>query len=57
VDGVSREEMDAYAIETHNRSLKAIQDGVLTDEIVPIAVPDGKGGTRIFDTDEIRGPT
>lgn len=52
VDGVSREEMDAYAIETHNRSLKAIQDGVLTDEIVPIAVPDGKGGTRIFDTDE-----
>ncbi len=52
VDGVSREEMDAYAIVSHNRSLDAIEGGRLKDEIVPIEVPQRRGGVKVFDTDE-----
>ncbi len=51
-DGVSREEMDAYAIVSHNRALDAIEAGRLDDEIVPIDVPQRKGGKKHFDRDE-----
>ncbi len=51
VDGFSREEMDAYAIVSNQRSLQAIADGRFDDEIVPIEVPGRKGGV-LFDTDE-----
>jgi 3-oxoadipyl-CoA thiolase len=49
--GVTREEQDAFALESQRRWAKANADGRLADEIVPIDVPDGRG-TRRFDTDE-----
>ncbi len=52
VDGVAREEMDEYAVVSHHRALDAIDQGRLKDEIVPIEVPERRGGTRRFDTDE-----
>jgi acetyl-CoA C-acetyltransferase len=39
VDGVSRREMDEYAVVSHQRASAAIEAGRLDDEIVPITVP------------------
>lgn len=36
--GVSREMQDAFAVQSHNKALKAIQDGKFKEEIVPITV-------------------
>ncbi|MEE8435547.1 MAG: thiolase family protein [bacterium] len=52
VDGVSRTEMDEYAIVSHTRALAAIDAGRLEGEIVPIEVPAGKGRTTHFEQDE-----
>jgi acetyl-CoA C-acetyltransferase len=51
VDGISRQEMDEYAIVTHERALAAMAAGRLDDEVVPITVPSRKGDV-IFDADE-----
>ena len=51
-DGVSREAMDAYTIVSHDRALEAIEAGRLDDEIVPIDVPQRKGGSKRFERDE-----
>jgi len=51
VDGFSREQMDAYAIVSHQRALDATESGNLYDEIVPIEYEGRKGAVR-FDRDE-----
>ncbi|MFQ5558122.1 MAG: thiolase family protein [Acidimicrobiales bacterium] len=51
VDRFDREEMDAYAIVTHERAIDAIESGRFHDEIVPIEVP-GRTGTSWFGRDE-----
>jgi len=48
---ISREDQDAFALESQRRAQHAIDSGHFRDEIVPIEV-DGKGGPRSFDTDE-----
>jgi acetyl-CoA C-acetyltransferase/3-oxo-5,6-didehydrosuberyl-CoA/3-oxoadipyl-CoA thiolase len=50
--GISREEQDRFAVESQHRAEAALASGVFADEIVPIAVPDGKGGSRLFGQDE-----
>ncbi len=45
--GVSREEMDAWALGSHQKAIAAIDEGRFTDEILPIDTPHG-----VFDTDE-----
>ncbi len=52
VDGVSREDADAFAAESHRRALAAIAGGRFIEEIVPVAVAGRRGETRIVDTDE-----
>jgi acetyl-CoA acetyltransferase family protein len=49
---ISREEQDAFALESHRRAVAAINEGRFQDEIVPIPVPQRKGPPRIVDTDE-----
>jgi acetyl-CoA C-acetyltransferase len=49
---VSREEMDAFALESHRKAVAAIDAGRFRAEIVPVVVPSGRGGTRVVDTDE-----
>jgi acetyl-CoA C-acetyltransferase len=49
--GISREDQDAFAVESHRRAEKAIAEGYFKDQIVPIEVK-AKGGTTTFDTDE-----
>ena len=49
--GISREDQDAYAVESHRRAEQAINSGWFKDQIVPIEMP-GKKGPTVFDTDE-----
>jgi acetyl-CoA acetyltransferase family protein len=50
--GLTREEQDAFALESHRRAVAAIETGKFKDEIIPIAVPQRKGDPVIVDTDE-----
>jgi acetyl-CoA C-acetyltransferase len=50
--GISREEQDELGALSHKRARKAIEDGTFKDEIVPVVIPQRKGGPIIFDTDE-----
>jgi 3-oxoadipyl-CoA thiolase len=49
--GVTREEQDAFALQSQQRWKAAHDAGRFADEIVPIDVPDGRS-TRTFDADE-----
>ncbi|MBT7953140.1 MAG: acetyl-CoA C-acyltransferase family protein [Gammaproteobacteria bacterium] len=48
---ISREEQDAFAVESHRRAAKAIDEGHFKEQITPIELKSRKG-TTIFDTDE-----
>jgi acetyl-CoA acetyltransferase family protein len=50
--GITREEQDAFALESHRRAVAAINAGRFKDEIIPIEVPQRKGPPKIVDTDE-----
>jgi len=49
--GISREEQDRLAYESHMRAVKAIDRGIFREEIVPVEVKTKKG-TEMIDTDE-----
>ncbi|MBZ9664450.1 acetyl-CoA C-acyltransferase [Pseudomonas sp. LMG 31766] len=49
---ISREEMDAYAIESLRRAQAAIKDGSLDAEIVPITVTSRKGEVVVKDDEQ-----
>jgi acetyl-CoA C-acetyltransferase len=48
----SREDQDAYAIQSYNRSAKAWSEGKFSDEIVPVSIPQRRGEPVIFSEDE-----
>ncbi len=50
--GVSREEQDAFAIESYKRSQAAIASGKFDNEIVPVEIPQRKGDPIVFAKDE-----
>ncbi len=49
---VSREEQDAFAIESYKRSQAAINEGRFDAEIIPVAIPQRKGDPILFAKDE-----
>ncbi len=49
--GITREQQDEFAVESHRRALNAIEQGYFKDQITPIELKSRKG-TTIFDTDE-----
>jgi acetyl-CoA C-acetyltransferase len=49
--GVSREDQDRLAVESHRRAAEAIQQGYFKEQILPIELKSRKG-TTVFDTDE-----
>lgn len=49
---ISREEQDAFAIESYNRAQKAQAEGKFKDEITPVELKDKKGDTTLFAEDE-----
>ncbi len=50
--GITREEQDKLGLISHQRARKAIADGIFREEIVPVLIPQRKGQTLVFDTDE-----
>ncbi len=50
--GVSREDQDAFAIQSYQRSQAAWNEGRFAGEIVPVEVPQRSGEPKIFDKDE-----
>lgn len=49
---ITREEQDAFAIESYNRSAAAWDAGNFNNEIVPVEVPQRRGDAIIVDKDE-----
>lgn len=49
---ISREDQDAFALESHRRAIQAIDSGFFSDEIIPVPIPRRKGEPLIVDTDE-----
>jgi acetyl-CoA acyltransferase len=47
--GISREELDAFSVQSHHRAARATEEGRFENEIVPVAVRDDEGK----DTDEV----
>ena len=50
--GITREDQDAFALESHRRAVEAMDAGRFREEIVPIPVPQRKGDPVLVDTDE-----
>lgn len=56
--GISREQQDAWAAESHRRAAQAVESGAFDDEIVAVQVPQRKGDPVTIELDEgIRGDT
>ncbi len=49
---ISREDQDAFAIESYKRSQAAVTNGLFENEIVPVEIPNKKGDPIIFSKDE-----
>ena len=49
--GITREQQDAFAVESHRRAARAQSEGRFKSQIVPIELKTRKG-TTMFDTDE-----
>ncbi len=49
---LSREELDAFSLESHRRAARATAEGRFRSQIVPIEVKNENGTTSIFDQDE-----
>jgi acetyl-CoA C-acetyltransferase len=50
--GISREDQDAFAIESYKRSQAAWNNGYFDNEIVPVPIPQRKGDPVMFAKDE-----
>jgi acetyl-CoA C-acetyltransferase len=45
--GVTREEQDRFALESHRKAVRAIDAGEFEDELVPVEVPGRRGSTTV----------
>jgi acetyl-CoA acyltransferase len=50
--GLSREELDQIALDSHLRAAKATDEGRLQDQIIPVTVKTEDGGETVMSTDE-----
>jgi len=49
---ITRQDQDAFAIESYKRSQAAVNEGKFNDEIVPVEIPQRKGDPLLFAKDE-----
>jgi len=49
---ISREEQDAFAIQSYERSAKAWEAGKFNNEVVPVSIPQRRGEPIVFAKDE-----
>lgn len=50
--GITRQEQDAFAIESYRRAQVAVNEGKFEKEIIPVIVPQRNGSTVVFGKDE-----
>jgi acetyl-CoA C-acetyltransferase len=48
----TREEQDAFAVKSYEKSLNSIKEGYFKDEIAPVEIPAKKGEVVLFEQDE-----
>ncbi len=51
-EGISREEADRWAVNSHRKAMRAKDLGIFAEEIIGIPVPQAKGAPVLFDQDE-----
>ena len=49
---ISREEQDAFALNSQQKALAAMESGRFSSEIIPISIPQKKGAVTLFDKDQ-----
>ncbi|MBW2096389.1 MAG: acetyl-CoA C-acetyltransferase [Deltaproteobacteria bacterium] len=49
---ISREDQDAFALESQRRAARALEQGLFDEQIVPVPVPQRKGDPVMFTRDE-----
>ena len=54
---ITREEQDAFALESHRRATAAMDQKIFADEIVPVDVPGRKGSARVESDESVRPDT
>jgi len=50
--GLTRRDVDEWAVYTQARAIESIDSGAFSSQIVPVRVPQADGGVTVFDTDE-----
>ena len=50
--GITREDQDAFAVESYRRATEAWQDGKFSEEVVAVSVPQRRGEPVVVDCDE-----
>lgn len=50
--GITRQEQEELARESHRRARRAWEEGIFDREVIPINVPQAKGGPKLFTRDE-----
>ncbi len=50
--GISREDQDAFALRSQQRTARAASTGYFSEEIVPVIIPQRKGADIVVDCDE-----
>jgi acetyl-CoA C-acetyltransferase len=50
--GITREQQDAFALESHRRAVRATKSCFVSDQILPIEVPQKKGAPSVIKADE-----
>lgn len=49
---ITRDEQDLFAYESHQKALRAQEEGLFDEQIVPISIPQRRGAPVVFDRDE-----
>ena len=50
--GITREMQDAWSLRSHQRAIRAIDEGRFLSQIHPVPVPQRKGDAKLFEVDE-----
>lgn len=50
--GITREQQDTFAAQSHQRAATAQREGFFAEEIVPVQIPQRRGEPLVVDTDE-----
>ena len=50
--GISRQDQDAFAVQSYERSQKAWKEGAFKNEIIPVSIPQRKGDPVVMEKDE-----